>query len=785
MGRSPACLPSVCRSCGTTQASGTRQRTFASNAYANIAPFRLPRSRAARSIDIMIFRSRADQPMRHDARVLFALAGAIALIVFLIDAFTPLDIAIAVLYVVVVLLVSSTTSRLATILTAWSCVALTVIAFFMSHDEHYSVGAIARCAVSLLAIATTSVLASRNQKNTATLREQVQLLDLTHDAIVVYDMNDLITFWNHGAEEVYGWTAQQAIGQSIHELTQTHSSVPLDEIRIEMLRSGRWHGELQRVRNDGTAVVISSRMALWRDAKGKPRAVLATNNDVTVRKQMEGELQRQKDELRATIDTIPGMVWSSSSDGRLSFINRRWNELGVTLAENGGDIWRSIVHPDDYAAVQHAWHEAIATGAPFENVSRIRRSDGVYRWMHIGAEPLRDKGDNILRWYGVNTDIEERKQAEQALARSEAFLSDAQRLSRTGTIATKLPEGEMWWSDETYQIFGYSKLVTPGFHLILERSHPEDIALVRHAYHQSLAGAPIVDVEHRLAMPDGRIKYVHYVARLAAPQSAHPEYVGALMDVTERRVSQEALDRSTAELARVTRVTMLGELAATIAHEVTQPLAAIVTCGDAAQRWLNRPQPDLKEVGQSINQMIRDARHASDVIRQIRSMAQKRDPSHTMLDLNGIVRDSIELVRRELDGHRVEVDADYACPPLQVCADRVQLQQVIINLIMNGMQAMSGITGRPRKLWIRTHRFDARHAQVLVEDSGTGISAENAGRLFNAFFTTKAEGMGMGLSICRSIVEAHGGRIWAESEEGRGAVLQFTLPLDEEICREQ
>ncbi|SOE99677.1 PAS/PAC sensor signal transduction histidine kinase [Burkholderia sp. OK233] len=723
--------------------------------------------------------------MQHDARLPCVLAAAIALVVFLLDALMPHDNAIAVLYVVVVLLVASTGSRPAAILTAWSCVALTLIAFVMSHHGHYPSGAIERCVVSLLAIATTSVLALRNQKNTATLQEQLQLLDLTHDAIVVYDMNDLITFWNHGAEELYGWTAHQAIGQPIHELTQTHSSVSLDEIRSELLRSGRWQGELQRVRNDGTTVIISSRWALWRDAKGKPCAVLATNNDITVRKQMEVELQRQQDELRATIDAIPGMVWSSSSDGRLSFINRRWNELGVTLAENGGDIWSSIVHPDDHPAARHAWHEAIATGASFDNVLRIRRSDGVYRWMHIGAEPLRDNAGNILRWYGVNTDIEELKQAKQALERSEAFLSDAQRLSRTGSIATQLPGGEMSWSDEVYRIFDYSQDVTPTIDLILARTHPDDIALVRQAYESSVAGEPFIDVEHRLAMPDGSVKYVHYVARLAAPQSADTEYVGALMDVTERQVAQEALDRSTAELAHVTRVTMLGELAASIAHEVTQPLAAIVTCGDAALRWLNRPQPDLTEVGQSINQMIRDAKRASEVIRQIRSMAQKRDPSQAILDLNAVVRESIELVRRELDGHRVEVDADYACPPPQVCADRVQLQQVVINLVMNGMQAMSGITGRPRKLRIRTHRFDARHAQVIIEDSGMGISEENAGRLFNAFFTTKAEGMGMGLSICRSIVEAHGGRIWAESQEGRGAVLQFILPLDEGTCHEQ
>jgi signal transduction histidine kinase len=165
-------------------------------------------------------------------------------------------------------------------------------------------------------------------------------------------------------------------------------------------------------------------------------------------------------------------------------------------------------------------------------------------------------------------------------------------------------------------------------------------------------------------------------------------------------------------------------------------------------------------------------------------MAQKRDPDRAIVDLNAVVSESVDLMRRELDRHRVEVVTDNAWPPPQVCADRVQLQQVVINLVMNGVQAMSGIAGRARKLRSRTRRFDARHSHVVMEDSGTGISKENAERLFNAFFTTKAEGMGMSLSLCRSTVEAHGGRVWAESQEGEGAALQFILPLNEETCHE-
>lgn len=594
-----------------------------------------------------------------DAHVVSMLAGAIALVVFAIDALTPLDIAVAVFYVVVVLLIASTGNRSSTITAAWGCVVLTLLGFVMSHDEAYSSGAVARCVVSLLAIATTSMLALRNQAATTTLQEQVELLDLAHDAIVVHDMNDRITFWNHGAQALYGWTAQQALGQSLQAMTQTVFPVPYDEVRAELLRSNRWVGELTRVRQDGSVVVISSRAALWRDEKGNPRAVLATNNDITGR-----------------------------------------------------------------------------------------------------------------------------KQAEHALARSEAFLRDAQRLSRTGSIAVRFPDGEMWWSDEAYRIFDYPRETVPSIDAVLARTHPDDLALVRGGFEQAAGGKTLVDIEYRLVMPDGAIKHVHYVARLATSEAHHSEYVGALMDITAARRAQEALARSNDELAHATRITMLGELAASIAHEVTQPIAAIVTSGGAALRWLNRPSPELDETAQSISQMIRDAKRADEVIQRIRAMARKRDRAPAPVDLNGIVSESIELVRRELERHRIELHVELAEPPLTAYCDRVQLQQVLVNLVMNGVQAMAEVAG-PRRLRIAACRLGDDEVQVSVQDSGTGFGKEDAGRLFNTFFTTKDDGMGMGLSICRSIVEAHGGRIWAESPDTGGAVLRFALPVDEGRSHEQ
>ncbi|WP_406806455.1 PAS domain S-box protein [Burkholderia semiarida] len=721
------------------------------------------------------------KPWREDARVLYTLAGALASLIFIIDV-TPLDIAIAVLYVVVVLLVASAGSRRATYVAACGCAGLTLLALGLSHDDRYSGGALARCCVSLLAIGTTALLSLRNIANTATLRERLQLLDLTHDAIVVYDLQGRIAFWNQGAEALYGWTAEEALGEPVHVLTQTVASAPLDRIHRTVLECGQWQGELQRVRKDGKVVMISSRLALWRDAGGKAVAILATNNDITDRKRLEGEMRQQKDELHAMIDAIPAMVWSSDSEGKIGYVNKRWTEFGVSTAEREEDIWRAVVHPDDLVAMQHAWERAVRNESRFENTVRIRREDGVYRWVHVRAAPLRDGSGRLVRWYGVNADIEARKQAEQAWRRSEALLSGAQRLSHTGSIAMRLPDGTMWWSDETYRIFELGRHTVPSLQAIASRVHPDDISVVRNAWNHQVSGASALDIKFRLLMADARIKHVHYVAHPIRHQN-ETEYVGALMDITERVVAQEALDRSNAELAHATRVTMLGELAASIAHEVTQPLAAIVTAGDAALRWIDRPEPDLREVQQSVAQMIRDAKRASDVIRQIRAMARKRAPEQVLLDLNDVVRESLELVARELETQRVDVETDYSSLPQRVCGDRVQLQQVVINLVMNAIQAMSGVPPGARRLRLRTHARDG-HAHVVVEDHGVGIRDEDFARLFSVFFTTKRDGMGMGLSICRSIVEAHGGRIWAEMPDRSGTVVQFVLPLDEETCNE-
>ena len=367
---------------------------------------------------------------------------------------------------------------------------------------------------------------------------------------------------------------------------------------------------------------------------------------------------------------------------------------------------------------------------------------------------------------------------EQALRRSEAFLAGTQRISKTGSFSFTAPEARLYWSDEAARIYGYPANQTPTVEMLLERTMLEDRPLVRAAIAQVMRCEGELDVRHRLQLPDGQLKYVHVLAQPTYDQAGRCEYLGALMDVTASVLAEQALHESQVQLAHVTRVTMLGELAASIAHEVNQPLAAIATNGEASLRWLNRPQPNLDEACAAIGSLLEASRRATEVIQRIRALARRSDPYHLPLDFNAVAEEAAALVRRELASHAVSLKLDLApgLPPVR--GDKVQLLQVLINLMMNAMQAMQDCAPGQASLLLRTS-LDANAdgaVQCHVTDSGPGISTEHLPHLFEAFFSTKADGMGMGLPICRSIVETHGGRIWARSTPGLGATLSLSLP---------
>ncbi|MGA7191228.1 MAG: MHYT domain-containing protein [Candidatus Acidiferrales bacterium] len=364
---------------------------------------------------------------------------------------------------------------------------------------------------------------------------------------------------------------------------------------------------------------------------------------------------------------------------------------------------------------------------------------------------------------------------EEKLQQSEAYLSEAQRLSHTGSFGWRASTGEIIWSEESFRIFQYDLTTKPTVELILQRVHPEDAALVKQTIESAAEDGKDFDHEYRLVMPDGFIKYVRVVAHALGNESGTIEFVGAVMDVTERKRAEEALRQAQAELAHVNRVTTMGELTASLAHEVNQPMAAAVTDANTCLRWLTRDQPDLEEARAAALRMVKDGTRAAEIINRIRLLFKKDAPRLELVDVNEIIPKMIVLVYGEATRYNISARAELAADLPHVMGDPVQLQQVIMNLIVNSIDAMKDVNGA-RDLVIRSRRTENEQVLVSVNDTGVGLPQQHMGQIFNAFFTTKSYGTGLGLRISRSIVESHGGRLWAADNSPHGASFCFTLP---------
>jgi len=489
----------------------------------------------------------------------------------------------------------------------------------------------------------------------------------------------------------------------------------------------------------------------------------------------------QRMQLRDVINTIPAYVWSHLPDGSVDFVNDRWLEFtGLSREGALGENWTTTIHPDDQSRFLADRETALKKGQAWACEVRMRGANGEYRWWFARNVPLRNRLGNIIKWYGAGVDIDDRKGAEQALRRSEAYLAEAQRLSHTGSWA-RSPVGEtLYWSEESYRIWDFDpRQPPPNLEVLLQRVHPEDRDRVGENVKSAARARTDDEGDFRVILPDGTVRHLHAIGHpVFSANKEIAEFVGTVVDVTERKRAEqerERLRQLETDLAHMNRISMLGELSASLAHELNQPITGAVTSARACLNWLAHDPPGLERARAAAARIEKDGTRAGEIINRLRAFYKKgAPPQREVVDVSEIVREMFVLLHDQLGPKSIKILTLFAADVPKVLADRVQLQQVFMNLMLNAIEAMKDTGG---ELTIRL-QTEGDHMLVSVSDTGVGLPSENTSQIFNAFYTTKPQGTGMGLAISRSIIEAHAGRLWVSTNGTRGATFHFTLPAD-------
>ncbi len=539
------------------------------------------------------------------------------------------------------------------------------------------------------------------------------------------------------------------------------------ESRSLRARDGAWRWHLQR------AVVL-------RDAEGKVLKFVGTTTDIDDQKRAQEALRASEARLWRVIDTIPTLTWSMFPDGSNEFLNKKWHEFtGLPVEESHGWNWQIAFHPDDLPALLKRWTEMLGAGEPGETEARIRRFDGVYRWFLIRAEPFRDETGAIVRWYGTSTDIHDRKRAEEEFRRSEAKYRVVVETASDAVISIDKSGNIILANPATKRIFGHNPEDLIGRSLTVLM--PQAMRLFHEAGYRRYLETGVrrlnwQGTEMTALRADGK-EFPAEVSFGEVVTDGQRVFTGFVRDISEKKRAEEALNKAQSELAHVSRITSLGAFTASIAHEINQPLSGIITNASTCLRMLDANPPNVMGARETARRALRDGNRASDVITRLRTLFTRKEVKAEPVDINEVAREVIGLYLNELQRNHVTLRQDFAEDLPSVMGDRVQLQQVILNLLRNASDAMSAVNDRPRELVVSTEPA-GEEVRFKVRDAGVGIDPAATERLFESFYTTKEDGMGIGLSVSRSIIEAHEGRLWAMANDGPGATFAFSVPCN-------
>ncbi len=498
------------------------------------------------------------------------------------------------------------------------------------------------------------------------------------------------------------------------------------------------------------------------------------------------ETLSMEDPLRQVIDLIPALAWSCRPDGTADFFNRVWLDYTGLATEHAVDWgWTAAIHPDDFDRMVGYWHSILPSGEPGEIEARLRRFDGEYRWFLFRAKPLVDESGVVVKWYGTNTDIHDRKLAEEALRESERnFRLTVDTIPAQVCTMTAAGELEVV-NQQILDYFGKTRDALKDWSSI-GAVHEDDVEEVVAKWRYSTETGHPYDVEHRIRRADGTYHWFHVRGLpLRDMQGRIVRWYILLVDIDDRKKAQTALQESERELRQTrrrlsaaTQIATVAELSASIAHEINQPLASVVANAHACSAWLTSDPPNLDRALLTVERIIRDGNGAAEVVRRTRALFKQAAPAMARSNINELVVEVLELMADEIRESNIQVQSDLESGLPMTVVDRVQIQQTLTNLVHNAIEAMEGMARDRKTLLIISRREDA-DIVVRVRDNGCGI--ENPTSIFDPFYTTKEKGMGMGLAICRSIIELHGGRLSATPNQGAGTTFTFTLPLHREV----